>query len=94
MNGKILNSPVRPSKNTLKPHHIRHIISGTLVFILGIAANEGLTYLRRHGPRHVRWTSNEMQVNYLIPGGLPPTNIQVETGIAEDGTVVWRPRKD
>jgi hypothetical protein len=93
MNGKILNSPVRPPKNTLQPHHIRHIISGTLVFLLGIAANEGLMHLRRHWPRHVRWNSTE-QRDYVIPGGLPPTNVLVETGIAEDGTVVWRQRKE
>ena len=93
MNGKILNSPVRPPKNTLQPHHIRHIISGTLVFLLGIAANEGLMHLRRHWPRHVRWTSTE-QKDYVTPVGLPPTNVLVETGIAEDGTVVWRPRKE
>ena len=37
MNGKILNSPIRPQK-TLQPHHIRHLISRTLVFLLGIAA--------------------------------------------------------
>ena len=70
MNGKILNSPIRPPK-TLQPHHIRHIISGTLVFLLGIAANEALTYLRRHSPRLVRWTATEMQRDYSIPGGLP-----------------------
>jgi hypothetical protein len=94
MNGKILNSPVRPQRNTLQPHHIRHLISGTLVFLLGIAANEALMHLRRHSPRRVRWTTTDMQADYVIPGGLPPTNIQVETGIAEDGTVVWRPRKE
>lgn len=94
MNGKILNSPIRPPRNTLQPHHIRHIISGTLVFLLGIVANEALMHLRRHWPKRVRWTSTEMQPNYVIPAGLPPTNTQVETGIAEDGTVVWRPRKE
>ena len=39
MNGKIQNSPIRPPK-TIQPHHIRHMISGTVVFMLGIAANE------------------------------------------------------
>ncbi len=90
MNGKILNSPIRPQR-TLQAHHIRHMISGTLVFLLGIGANEALMYLRRHSPRQVRWTSKEMQRNYCIPAGLPATNVQVEFGIAEDGTVVWRP---
>ncbi len=91
MNGKILNSPIRPPK-TIQAHHIRHLISGTLVFLLGIAANEALMYMRRHSPRRVRWTSNEMQHNYALPNALPPTNVAVETGIAEDGTVVWRAR--
>ena len=93
MNGKILNSPIRPPK-TLKPHHIRHMISGTMAFLLGVAANEALLYLRRHWPRQVRWTGTEIQRDYSLPGALPLTNVQVEMGIAEDGTVVWRPRKD
>jgi hypothetical protein len=93
MNGKIQNSPVRPLK-TLQPHHIRHMISGTLVFLLGIAANEALMYLRRQWPKQVRWTANEIQRDYSIPGGLPLTNVLVDMGISEDGTVVWRPRKD
>jgi len=93
MNGKIQNSPIRPPR-TLQPHHIRHLISGTLVFLLGIVANEGLMHLRRHSPKQVRWTATETQPDYLIPAGLPATNAQVDMGIAEDGTVVWRPRKE
>jgi hypothetical protein len=93
MNGKIQNSPIRPPR-TLQAHHIRHLISGTLVFLLGIAANEAITCLRRHWPRQVRWTAAEVQRDYSIPNGLPSTNAQVEMGIAEDGTVVWRPRKE
>jgi hypothetical protein len=93
MNGKIQNSPIRPPK-TIQPHHIRHLISGTLVFLLGIAANETLMCLRRHWPKRVRWTRTETQLDYSIPAGLPSTNVQVEMGIAEDGTVVWRVRKE
>jgi hypothetical protein len=100
MNGKIQNSPIqiqnsqiRPQK-TLQPHHIRHFISGTLVFFLGIGANEGLMYLRRHWPKKVRWATTEIQNDYSIPAGLPPTNVQVDVGISEDGALVWRPRKD
>jgi hypothetical protein len=92
MNGKIQNSPIRPPK-TFQPHHIRHIVSGTLVFLLGIAANEMLMYLRRHWAKQVRWNTTEVQRDYAIPSGLPPTNVAVEMGIAEDGSVVWRPRK-
>ena len=43
--------------------------------------------------RHVRWTSTELQRDYAMPSGLPPSNVVVETGIAEDGTVVWRERR-
>jgi hypothetical protein len=91
MNGKIQNSPIRPPK-TFQPHHVRHIISGTLAFLMGVAANEALGYLRRHWPRQVRWTASEVQRDYCVPIGLPPTNVQVEMGIAEDGAVVWRAR--
>jgi len=93
MKGKILNSPIRPQKN-LQPHHIRHIISGTLVFLLGIAANEALMHARRHWPRKVRWTAVEVQYDYLPMTGLPGTNVQVEMGLTEDGTVVWRAKKE
>ncbi len=93
MNGKILNSPIRP-QSTIKPHHIRHIISGTLVFFLGIAANETLMFLRRHAPRRVRWNPTETQPDFSVPASLPATNVQVDMGIAEDGTVVWRTHKD
>jgi hypothetical protein len=92
MKGPILNSPIRPPKN-LQPHHIRHIITGTLVFILGIAANEAIFHLRRHWPRKVRWSANEIQHNYIPPTSLPPTNVQVDIGITEDGSFVWRPQK-
>jgi hypothetical protein len=100
MKGKILNSPLkiqnspfRPPK-TLQAHHIRHIISGTLVFLLGIAANEALMFARRRSPRKVRWTAIEVQHDYVPTGGLPGTNVQVEMGLTEDGTVVWRTKKD
>jgi hypothetical protein len=100
MKGKILNSPmtirnspIRPPK-TLQAHHIRHIISGTLVFLLGIAANEALMYGRRHWPRKVRWTAVEVQHNYVPASGLPGTNAQVEMGLTEDGSVVWRAKKE
>jgi hypothetical protein len=61
---KIQNSPIRPPK-TLQAHHIRHIISGTLVFLLGVAANEAITYARHHWPRKVRWTAVEVQHDYV-----------------------------
>jgi hypothetical protein len=69
------------------------MISGTMAFLLGIAANEGLLYLRRHWPKQVRWTPAEIQSDYYMPNGLPATNVLVDMGIAEDGAVVWRVRK-
>jgi hypothetical protein len=92
MKGKIQNSPIRPPKN-LQPHHIRHMISGFLAFALGIVANEGIMYARRHWPRKVRWTAVEVQKDYVPASGLPGTNVEVEMGLTEDGTVVWRARK-
>ena len=91
MNGKILNSPIRPQK-TLQPHHIRHLISGTLVFLFGIAANETIMHLRRHWPRTVRWSASEIQLDYVPPTKLPATNVEVDIGITEDGAFVWRPK--
>ena len=93
MNGKILNSPIRPTK-TFQAHHIRHLISGTLVFLLGIAANEALMLWRKHSPKKVRWSESEIQKDYTVPSGLPPTNVQVDVGITEDGSFVWRPHRE
>lgn len=93
MKGKILNSQIRPPK-TLQPHHIRHMISGTMAFLLGVAANEAIVYARRHWPRKVRWTAVEVQKDYVPTSGLPTTNVQVEMGLTEDGTVVWRAKKE
>jgi hypothetical protein len=70
------------------------MISGTLVFLLGIAANETIMHLRRHWPKSVRWSAAEIQKDYVPPAGLPPTNVQVDVGITEDGLFVWRPQKE
>ena len=93
MGVKISNYPTRTPK-TLQPHHIRHIISGTLVFLLGVGVNELLLHLRRHSPKTVRWSAAEIQTDYALPNGLPPTNVQVDLGITDDGFYVWRVRKD
>jgi len=92
MKGKILNSPTRPPK-TLQQHHFRHMISGTMAFLLGVATNEAIMYARRHWPRKVRWTAVEVQPDYVPASGLPGTNVEVEMGLTEDGTVVWRTKK-
>jgi hypothetical protein len=98
MNGKIQNSPIRIASSplrpprSLQPHHIRHLISGTLVFLLGIAANETIMHLRRHWPRTVRWSATEVQRDYVPPISMPPEHMKVDIGMCEDGSFVWRPR--
>jgi len=42
----------------------------------------------------VRWSAAEIQTDYALPNGLPPTNVQVDLGITDDGFYVWRVRKD
>jgi hypothetical protein len=69
------------------------MISGTMAFALGVAANETIMYARRHWPRKVRWTAVEVQKDYVPASGLPATNVEVEMGLTEDGTVVWRAHK-
>ena len=69
------------------------MISGTMAFLLGVAANEAIMYGRRHWPRKVKWTAAETQPDYVPTTGLPGTNMQVEMGLTEDGTVVWRAKK-
>jgi hypothetical protein len=93
MNGQIRNSPIRPT-TSLQPHHLRHIISGTLVFFLGIGANEALMYARKHWPKKVRWSQTEIQHDFTVPNELPPAHVEVDIGITEDGSFVWRPHKE
>jgi hypothetical protein len=69
------------------------MISGTMAFLMGVAANEAIMYARRHWPRKVRWTAVEVQQDYVPTTGLPVTNAQVEMGLTEDGAVVWRAKK-
>ena len=64
------------------------------MFFLGIAANETLMHLRRHWPRTVRWSAQEIQRDFVPLSTLPPTNVEVDIGVAEDGFFVWRPRKN
>lgn len=78
---QIANSQIRP-ETTIKPHHIRHLISGTLVFLLGVAVNEGLVYYRKtHEPPLV------MRL------GIPPvpqgTNTLFLLGVDKDGKAAW-----
>ena len=93
MSVQILNSPILPQK-TFQPHHYRHLISGTLVFILGILVNEAIVYARKHSPKAVRWSATEFQKDYVIPSTLPAPHVQVDIGITEDGYYVWRPHKE
>ena len=69
------------------------MISGTLVFLLGVCVNELGVYLRKHSARAVRWSAAEIQNDYVVPTGLPPTNVEVDIGITEDGFYVWRVHK-
>ena len=70
------------------------MISGTLVFLLGILVNEAIVYARKHSPRTVRWSATEFQKDYVIAGSLPAPNVQVDIGMTEDGYYVWRPHKE
>jgi hypothetical protein len=70
------------------------MISGTLVFLLGILVNEAIVYARKHAQRTVRWSATEFQKDYVIPGSLPAPGVQVDIGITEDGCYVWRPHKE
>jgi hypothetical protein len=70
------------------------MISGTLVFLLGILVNEAILYARKHSPRNVRWSATEFQKDYVTPGSLPAPGVQVDIGITEDGCYVWRPHRE
>lgn len=74
----------------MQPHHIRHLLSGTLVFFLGVAVNESMILYRRSLPKIVRWSKTETQTNFHLPRGLPPEDAALDMGVTEDGTIVWR----
>jgi hypothetical protein len=77
------------SRSGLQAHHWRHIISGTIVFLAGIAVNMAHVYLVRHEPVSVQWLGSELQHGYKRPSTIP-TNFTVQVGICADGSLTWR----
>lgn len=92
----ISNSPIRPERS-VKPHHVRHLISGTIVFALGVLFNMAHTHLVTHRTVVVYWLGPEVQVetNYVITSTRikPPFPKGVQVGVTEEGTIVGRQQK-
>lgn len=86
---EIQNSQIRPD-TFMKAHHLRHLISGTIVFTMGVAVNEGLVKLRHHCAQPVIWIGEAQTGQYVPPDRLPGTNATCQFGVRADGTVVWR----
>lgn len=86
---EILESPLKP-ESFFKPHHCRHIISGTFVFLFGIAADQGLHELRLRRPHSVIWAKSVDNNHVRVVRALPTNQTVIEFGVADDGTVVWK----
>ena len=73
------------------------MVTGTLVFILGIMVTEAIHVARHRIPIKVRWQQGELQTNYVHrlhhKQALLTNGIRLEFGVAEDGTLIWRPAK-
>lgn len=92
MNPQILNSHLRPS-SFWKAHHASDAFVGTLVFLLGIAVEEGIHLWRTSQPHVVRvlWTGGEVQTNFIASSKLQiKFPMSFEVGVSEDGVLVWR----
>lgn len=80
---------------TMKSHHWRHIISGTVVFFLGVLVNEGIHHMRFTWPHKVVWPGARVQEGFRLsytPIPIPGSNDVVEIGFVDNGAVIWRRR--
>ena len=75
-------------------HVLRHFISGTIVFALGVAADVLIDQHLLHRAQRVRWPDGAITVEYLSRE--VPTNpgAQIELGMVDDGRVAWRVKAD
>jgi hypothetical protein len=89
---EIKSSQIRP-ESLFKAHHFRHLVTGTVVFVMGILAEEGLVLYKQHLPKRVQWQTGELQTNYFVFPRRNPSNNPVEVGWSEDGVLVWRPKR-
>ncbi len=95
-NQEILESPLRPDSpyGFWEPHHLRHLVSGCIVFTAGVIVTEVIAHLRDHRPQTVRWQTGELQTNYARPRNVPGTMpFSFEIGVSDDGRIVWREKK-
>jgi hypothetical protein len=75
----------------IKPHHIRHFISGFIVFTLSFVVNESAIYLHSLATKPVRWSSfNKIILDIPIRDLSTNTVLNVEVGFRSDGVLVWR----
>ena len=76
------------------PHFFRHVISGSIVFVLGVAADIVVAELFKRAAQApqmeiVRWQRGEWQTNYTGMA-IPATNQNLEIGFSDKGRVFWR----
>lgn len=77
-----------------KAHHLRHLITGTIVFCAGIIANEAVQYYKHITPVKVIYQtdlSTLQPTNHTLQSiKLIQTNCTLIVGFSDDGYVVWR----
>ena len=86
--------PLLPEKSlhTLPEHFWRHVLSGTIVFALGICADVFIAEIiraQRSPAVMVHW-----QDNGTSPSVIPPTNRPdaAVIGFGQNGQVFWKPK--
>ena len=85
----------RRKQGLFQPRHlVRHFISGTIVFGLGVVADVLIDQHLLHRAHRVRWPDGAITVEYLSRE--VPTNptAQIELGVLDDGRVAWRVKAD
>lgn len=80
-----LTSPTR----SWQPHHFRHMLSGSVVFALGVMAHVILDEVKYRWPRDVKWGDGSVTHGFQRGYSKISTNAVV-IGITDDGTLVWR----
>lgn len=72
-----------------QPHHFRHMVSGSVVFALGVMAHVILDEVKYRWPRDVKWGDGSVTHGFQRGYSKISTNAVI-IGITDDGSLVWR----
>src|SRR5262245_1461558 len=87
------NQPTKLPRE-LPPHFFRHIISGIIVFSLGLVADVTIVEIIHNRKHTVIWANGEIQRDYIFHASTTSPDFTatngVEIGYLDNGQITWR----